>query len=84
MKELNRVVFEYKIDGEKHKVRKPNVEELREIRKAKSDDDLKATEGYLEKLGLPSEVFRTLEMQQIEEILEDLAQGKSQKPQTSK
>lgn len=81
MKELKRVVFQYKIDGNVYSVRKPTVQQITELTKkqdAKKEDSegVESSIEFLDTLGLPKEVGMSLEAHMIEEIVNDVSGSK--------
>ena len=80
MKELKRVIFQYKIDGETYDVRKPSVREIKELSAKQKDsngvEDVDESIKFLAKLGLPEEVANSLEAHMIEQVIEDISGAK--------
>lgn len=78
MLEFKEEVIEFKFQGEKHQVRKPNNGEIKlynkELKKCKDDSDKqeKALMNFLNDLGLKEEVFNKLTPKQSELILKEL------------
>jgi len=79
MKELKRVVFQYKIDGNTYSVRKPTIKQIRELQNEKDKEEEEQVESsilFLDSLGLPKEVGFSLEDHMIEEIVNDISGSK--------
>lgn len=78
---LTRTVFEVEIDGKTFNIRKPNFRESQQYREellkiGETGDAAEVMKDFLAKLGLPKEIFETLEFGHISEIMEAVTGSK--------
>lgn len=78
---LVRTVFEIELDDKKFSLRKPTFKESQKYREdllkmGENGDAAQVMASFLENLGLPKEVFETLEFDHITQLMEAVTGSK--------